>query len=205
MNPKLDLDQLERETWAHQFKDGLFEISFGWLMIWASLLDQDLSFGLPKGVGLVLIFAPLPFLFVAKRYLSEPRIGKVKLALSRSPLRIRSIIYSFVIMIPAFLVFILDKDNAMNWLTVNGHDLTGNFIVWLGLMIAAAIQTQVLKTWRMFCYLVLLCSAMVLKEILLAYPVFVVYALWPPVIAGSIIMLIGIFVFIAFLKKYPKP
>ncbi|MBC8277100.1 MAG: hypothetical protein H8E46_02640 [FCB group bacterium] len=205
MNDNLDLANIERKTWTHQFKDGLTEIMLGWIIICVALFERNLIFGLPEALVPALMFVPMFLIFAVKKYIIESRIGKVKYAIFTSPLHKKSILYSSAIIIPAFIIYLIDSKTGLNWITLNGHNLTGLIILWLALIIDHAILAKMLKFQRLFYYICLMGGALVLSEIFSAYRFSQFIITLPPAAGGLILIMAGLYLFIKLLKKYPKP
>ena len=81
MSEDLDLKELEKKAWRSTFEDGIFEIYFG--IAYLSLtLGVVLDAVLPSPYNVILIFSiiglGLTFFLIGKKYISQPRLGKVK-------------------------------------------------------------------------------------------------------------------------------
>jgi len=83
VNNIIDIKNLEKKVWISTFKDGLWDIYFGLIIMGLGLAPLGRFLGLPETIGvLLLVFswdmgACLVFI-LGKRYISRPRIGFVK-------------------------------------------------------------------------------------------------------------------------------
>ncbi|MBC8276617.1 MAG: hypothetical protein H8E46_00175, partial [FCB group bacterium] len=145
MEDRLDLDQIERETWAHQLKDGIFDITFGWLFMWANFMDHQIYFGLPETAATILHLLPLVVYFLGRKYISEPRIGKVRHNLLTSPIRKKTLIPFLIPLVIFGGLYLWDKKVHLGWFVFGGLDLTGPLLFTAAIVISSAVMAVAMK------------------------------------------------------------
>lgn len=104
MNQKINLTAIEAKAWNANFRDGIWELSFGILFVGlgsASLLDS-IGIGLPYNI-LMAVIPSMLIQFAGKHFITVPRIGRAKYGPSRRTrqqhLRIISVISTIVLVV----------------------------------------------------------------------------------------------------------
>lgn len=206
MSEKLNLKELERKAWRSFYDDGLWDIYLGLLlglMGASGLLDRS---GLTEDAGMaiyigLLVLVMLAF-WAAKRFITVPRIGQVKFGRERKVRRFKTALVLFASVVFGLVVMLLAtaaRQNtapdfpwqalmpalwALNMLVVfgaMGYFLDYERLYFIGLMYAITIPlNEILIT---------------LAEIRIGPYLFFV--------CGLLIVAVGIFFLIRFLRKYP--
>ena len=208
MSEKINLKELQRKAWRSTFQDGLWDIFMGLLLLNIAiftladeyLANDDLQIVLFIGGEVVVML----FLWTGKRFVTVPRIGKAKFGQFGKVRRSKVKLLSFASVLIGLIVFLifegLSEDgqiaglsrvyivaigwvlNAMLMFGLAGYLLDFNRLYLIGAMYALAFPLDILirellqtDRWAFYTY---------------AFP-------------ASIILAVGIIVFIRFLKKYP--
>jgi hypothetical protein len=190
MTEKIDLESIEKKAWKTFYaEDGLYDIFFG-IMIFVSavrtLTDIPwLTLGILLGVLVISL---------GKRYITTPRVGRVKFG----PKRMGKMIIltggiGVAIVITSFLFFI----------TVYSGDfprILASFLMMAMIIIVFGLMAYYLDNFRDFIYGILFA----LHEF-----VWVIYgrtiASFYFLFLGTILLFVGFLVLIRFLQRYPKP
>ncbi len=190
MNQDIDLKKIEKKAWKTYYaQDGLFDIFFGiMILVGAIRTITDIPwfiFGILIGVLII----PL-----GKRYITTPRIGRVKFGEKRQG---KMIIVTggigIAISITALLFFI----------TVYSGDfpkILGSFLMVAMIVMVFTLMAYFLDHYRLFFYGIFFASTEFIWFFLGRNT-----AAYYELFLGTIILFVGIFVLIRFLKRYPIP
>lgn len=104
MAQNVDLKEMERRAWRSVFQDGLWDIYFGMIMIsfavsaWLDKLPIDEDLWMVVYIG-VMVFSLL-VLYLGKRFITIPRLGRVKFGAKRQRRRniVRLILFASVLL-----------------------------------------------------------------------------------------------------------
>ena len=145
MSEKLNLKELERKAWRSFFDDGLWDIYLGLLLalmgVSAFMNSLDLTEGVHMGIYIgLLIFTMLGF-WAAKRYITVPRIGRVKFGSERKKRRIKTSLVLFASVVFGFILFLAlggvargDVSRALPWDVIVPAAWALNMLLVFGLM-----------------------------------------------------------------------
>ena len=93
MSEKLNLKELERKAWRSFFDDGLWDIYLGLLLalmgVSAFMGRMELSEVTHMGIYIGLLIIIMLLMWAAKRFITVPRIGRVKFGAERQKRRIK--------------------------------------------------------------------------------------------------------------------
>jgi len=188
MATPINLEKFEKKVWQLQFRDGSWEMMFGMmLVIFAirTITDQVYFTGLII-VGLVVFI-------LGKKFVTMPRLGKVKFGKKRVKRQQWTGLVFAGVLIGMMTLFVLSADGIFL------ADLTYIIIVAFLVTVFAAVAYY-LDYW-IFLGIGIVFGA---QEI-----IFQVYgdpnAAYFGIAAGSLLLVAGIWQFTRFLKKYPKP
>ena len=111
MSEKLNLKELERKAWRSFFDDGLWDIYLGLLLSLmgiSGLLDRS---GLTEDLGMTIYIGLLALTMAAfwagKRFITVPRIGRVKFGRERKVRRIKTALILFASVVFGLVVMLL--------------------------------------------------------------------------------------------------
>ena len=201
MNDAMDLKTLEKNAWRSYQQDGLWDIYLG-LLLWdlALLLNSSIEWIESDRVRylayLGLIGGAFLIFLTGKRYITAPRLGRVKFgpARKRRKLHLALILGGFTLVTVVLVILTATAKN-------NNASLPQGLPVYLfaGLFVGAAIASI---AWfndypRGYYIAVIYALCFGLGEYLNNFAIF-----W---IGGLLVWVPGVYLFIRFLKKYPKP
>ena len=208
MSQNFNLKELERKAFRSTFQDGLWDIFLGLLLlamaIGALLSDIGMSEAGSMLIYLGLILLALLVLWAGKRFVTVPRMGRVKFG----PKRRRKLSKVSVILAISVLVGMVFFAAA--------QAVTGNLSRWM------TLEFIFPAGWVVNCLIVFSLMACFLDFSRL-YVIGVMYAIAVPLdimqrefasidltfaafgVPAAVILLMGAVVFIRFLRKYPLP
>jgi hypothetical protein len=200
MNDAMDLKTLERNAWRSYHQDGLWDIYLG-LLLWdmALILGTGLAWlandWLRFLLYLILLGGAFLIFWAGKRYLTVPRLGRVKFGPVRKRRKLHLALVLggfFVVTLVLFLLTLAAK--------LNNAPLPPGLPVFLftGLFVGAAIATI---AWfndypRGYYIAVIYALCFGLGEYMNNFAIF-----W---IGGLLVMAPGVYLFVRFLKEHPK-
>lgn len=111
MSEKLNLKELERKAWRSYFDDGLWDIYLGSLLalmgVSAYMGNLELGEGLHMGIYIVLLTVVMLGMWAAKRFITVPRLGRVKFGEKRQKSRKRTSLVLFASVVFGFILFLV--------------------------------------------------------------------------------------------------
>jgi len=201
MNNSMDLKTLEKNAWRSFHQDGLWDIYLG-LLLWdlALILGSGLAWlendWLRLLAYLVLISGAFLLFRAGKRYITAPRLGRVKFgpARKRRKLHLALILSGFILVTVVLVILTATAKN-------NNASLPPGLPVFffMGLFVGASIVTI---AWfndypRGYYIAVIYALCFGLVETLDNFAIF-----W---IGGLLVMAPGVNLFVRFLNEHPKP
>ena len=188
MEQNIDLNKLERKAWTSYFQDGLLDFFIGFMLISSAIRT------LTDNVWTTfLIFIGMGVMMLGKRYITLPRMGLVKFGQVRNVKRVKLVAVIGIAVIITFILFVSPTSiiDSPKILTSLG----------MAIMIALIFGAMgyYLDYYRLIIYGLMFATGELLWG-LFGIPVGP-YAL---LISGCVILLIGIFSLIQFIKKYPS-
>jgi len=198
MSTAVDLKRIEQKIFASYFHDGLWDV-YGGLIL--------LGFGLTMLTGQIyaligLVTLAVVLLLLRKR-LVIPRMGRVtfspeRVAKTKRSRAVAMIVLTFTFLLGLVLFALFSLDQVPLWLR---SWLADYFLVAFGgmlaLMVSAAAYMVGVTRYQAYAGLVLL--AFILANWLGVHPGL------PISIAGGIVLLCGLVIFVRFLRRYPLP
>jgi hypothetical protein len=203
MSEEINLKELEKKAWRSTFKDGIFEIYFGILHL-SLTLGIVLDALLPIPYDSILIFSiigcGLIFFLIGKKYISQPRLGKVKFGRTRIARKAKTIAVLTVNFIILLVILLVVPQLSVE---LPGY-LYGLIMGLLFFTLPLCFVAYFLQFKRLYLIAILVGLSYFLDEIfrlmLIPEPFNSLLAFG---IVSMIIISIGIVVFIRFLKNYP--
>jgi hypothetical protein len=198
MTDPLDLKAIERKAYTSKYRDGLWEISCGFMVLYwqgfSTLMNSGGGHDWRKWMPLafVLVFVPVIIVARIRARVTAPRLGIVKPGpVRRKKLRTMGWVLGGLIAVQVLVVFLTSRGEF--GLTGMLAPVVGGFIVFLPI---AAIAFWNDFT-RGFIYAALLGATV---------SIYMIVNSWIPFVAvGGVILLTGIVVFVRFLRDYPVP
>lgn len=188
MTTDINLKQIEKKAWTIYFRDGLWDIYMGLLMIVIginSFIDSEWYS--------LLMIAPILLIILGKRFITTPRLGRVKFGSGRQKKRL---------VVEMVIAIVVICDIALVVLTANDESFPK--------AVAAAVFgiSMILVFWsmayffdcrRFYIYGLLLATAFIL-DILINDPLVSTSFL----VFGTAALTFGLALLTSFLHKYPK-
>jgi hypothetical protein len=210
MSQNLDLKAIERKAFRSFHQDGLWDIYLGGL-----LLVLSLFFAIPESgegeltyMGLALLGVAIVFAFyqLGKKYITAPRMGQVKFGPERQKrkMTLAWIMGAFVLVTLGLNLYTLYVWNASSTARPVDLDIAPSVERVMVSSIAAliaGISTMVISYFKEFTrgyYIALLMGLGFFFTLLLDTTV-------PMIVAGALILLPGLVIFISFLRQHPLP
>ncbi|MHA1916288.1 MAG: hypothetical protein ACW986_19300 [Promethearchaeota archaeon] len=208
MSDNIDLEALEKKTWRTTLVDGIFEI-------YLSILHLSLTIGIVLGelipalyssiISYSIIFIGLIFFIIGKKYISQPRLGKVKFGRARMARKLKTVI---ILTVNFFIVLIIYLIGALNpqFRLILPPYLYGLIIGLLFVTLPLSFVAYVLQFTRLYIIALLFGLGFFFDELL---ALLLIPEPFDSLLAFGMISIailsIGIVVFIRFLRKYPLP
>ena len=206
MSDGINLEEVEKKSWRSTFEDGILEIYFGILHLNLGIgiiLNDILSESLSLIIMISIIGLGLLFFLLSKKFISQPRLGKVKFRWERKARKVKTIVilsFNFLILLIIFLVGVLNPKFEFKF---PGY-LYGLFIGLLFVTFPLCFVAYFLQFNRLYIIAILIGISFFLDEmfalLLVPEPFDSVLAFG---ITSIIILSMGIVVFIRFLRNYP--
>ena len=205
MTTETDLKRLERKAWTSFFQDGLLDILMGLVLLavgFPAMLPGIFTSGLSQDVaGAVLMVLALVAYWAGKRFSTVPRTGRAEFSRARKSRQTKAaVIYAISAIIGAavFLMTILGLSSSppawVQRLGVEGFlalGIGGFMFVILGL---SSYFTDYTRGYVIAALYALAFGG----KVLLHNPIVFV-------VAGTAAILVGLAVFVRFLRTHPKP
>jgi hypothetical protein len=190
MNREIDLKKMEKSAWKTYYaQDGLYDIFFGIMVIMGGLRTLTDIPWFTLGILAGVLVVPL-----GKRYITTPRIGRVKFGRERMGNMMIVTGGIGIAVVITSLIFFLTVYSG------NYPRLLASFLIVAMIVSVFALMAYYLDHLRLFFYGILIAA----HEF-----IWVVYgrttATYYNLFLGIVLLFIGFLVLIKFLKKYPKP
>ena len=209
MEQKIDLKQLERKVWTSFFEDGIWDIYLGSLLmamgIGALISDTGMSHTATMIIYVFLVGVAFLFLLLGKRFITIPRIGRVKFGPKGQVRKRKTRIVFAVSVLVGLVAFVIAALSAKGSLSRSvGIDILVPAI-WVGNMIIVfSLAAYFLRFKRLYLIGVMFAIAVPLDIVLTA----LTHRDLTPVAFGFpalVILVVGVLALARFLRKYPKP
>jgi hypothetical protein len=202
MARQIDLKELERRAFRSTFQDGLWDIYLGLLFLafgFGPIYDW-LGFSRTADMVFHLSYVLVAFiiLYLGKRYITVPRLGRAKFG----PARKRKIIKTRVVLVVSVLL------GLVMWaLFASGHDLALNLVLVIfavNILIVFGAMAYYLDFDRLYIYAVLYGLSLPVGRVLVVHAGLPDEAAVFWVTAGATVI-VGIVLFVRFVRDYPVP
>lgn len=145
MSEKINLRELEGKAWKSVFDDGLWDIYLGSLLalmgVSAFMNSLELSEALHMGIYIGLLVVVMLGMWAAKRFVTVPRIGRVKFGAERKKRRVKTSLVLFASVVFGFILFLVvggvargDISRALPWDAIIPAAWALNMLLVFGLM-----------------------------------------------------------------------
>jgi hypothetical protein len=190
MTTPLDLEQIEKKTWASFYEDGFSDIGVGFIMLsLAFLFCYGTAFSASLFIGMLV--PP-----IGRRFITYPRMGRVKLRSMRPWRRRKGFIWIFCLVIAFAFLFIVVPDPPY----LGIPSIVAGLIMGIAFLVFFGAFAYYSEQRRMYAYGLLMGISMVLtKSMDNPADQIILYA------SCVLMVLIGLVMTARFLRKYPKP
>jgi hypothetical protein len=201
MIEKIDLKKVEKQTYRFTFTDGLYDMAYGSLILFAAIAPILREILYPSYIIFMILPAPL-ILILGKKFITIPRIGIVKFNQNRTESR-NKIGLLFAILFPITVLMVV-----LTFLGVYNIKV-GGYIVPVGaglfVFILLSLIAYIMDYPHFYLYAVSIGLGIPLAALL--KPIFgeLLHYLISFGISGTLILIYGIITLIKFIKKYPTP
>ncbi|NVM37076.1 MAG: hypothetical protein HWN81_15875 [Candidatus Lokiarchaeota archaeon] len=208
MAENVDLKSLERKAYRSIFEDGVWDLFIGLIILslgFSTFLSSILNLNeLWFAIIPTLILNIIAFLifFLGKKFITIPRLGIVKFGQKRKSKQQKLKLFLFIFFILNIIFLILPFTDLVNF--IQFKPLIIALILGLGaITLPFVVVAYFLDFIRLYFYAILAGLGFFLTELL--YPIVgtPLDILLPFGITGGVIVVIGLYYFITFLKKYP--
>jgi len=210
MSQNFDLKEIERKAFRSVHQDGLWDIYIGGLLIVLSLM-----FTIPESgegelttIGLALLGVAIMFAIfqLGKKYITTPRMGQVRFGAERQKRKVTLgwIMGAFVLITLGLFLFSLYVWNASSSGQIIDISVSPSleriFVALLAALIAGASMTVIsyFKEFIRGYYIALLMAAGFFFTLVFDMTT-------PMIVAGVLILVPGLVLFVSFLRQYPLP
>lgn len=208
MDNQINLKEIEKRAFRSTYQDGLWDIYYGLIVVFmAVFLDRPEEGFTSLNIFLMLavFLTAYALFFLAKRFITTPRLGQVKFGEGRKK---RNKIFAIVMSAFIFCQAVLLGITTLGWLNpafgerlstlIGGRSnefllvsLIASSIVGVGMLLSAYFS-EFLRGY----YIAILMALAVFLVLFFDQPIF-------PVIIGVLIILPGVMFLIRFLRRYP--
>ncbi|MFW9987784.1 MAG: hypothetical protein ACFFC3_03940 [Candidatus Odinarchaeota archaeon] len=207
MTESTDLKSLERKAYRSIFEDGLWDLFIGLIILslglstfLSSILNLD-DLWIAVIPTLILNISAFLIFYLGKKFITIPRLGIVKFGPKRKSKqqKLRIILFAFFIL--NIVLLILPFTNLVN--SIEFEPLIMALILGLGaITLPFVVVAYFLDFTRLYIYAILAGLGFFFTELL--YPIVgtPLDILLPFGITGGVIVAIGVYLFIRFLKNY---
>ena len=201
MNEKIDLKKVEKQTYRITFTDGLYDMTYGSLLVFIAIAPILREILYPSYI-LFLILPPSLIILLGKRFITVPRIGIVKFNQNRTKSR-GKIGLLIAILFPITVLMVVLTYLGLYDIKVGGYIVpvdAGLFV-----LILLSLIAYILDYPHFYLYAVSIGLGIPLAASL--KPIFgePIHYIISFGISGTLILIYGIITLIKFIKKYPIP
>lgn len=208
MAQEINLKEIERKAWRSFYQDGLWDIFWGLLLlamaVGALLSDIGRSEPLQYGILIALEAVAILVLFVGKRHITVPRIGRVRFGPKRKR-RLSKVSVILAISVLLGAVFFVAAEavtgNLAKWMTLE-FIFPAGWVV--NCIVVFSLMAYFLDFGRLYVvglmYAIAVPLDIVQREFASVDLTFVAFG-----VPTAVILLMGTVVLIRFLREYPLP
>ena len=207
MGENIDLKTVEKKIFKTSGEDGLLDIYLAILFIGMGFFGVFWEF-FPLPWNIIILYSIIlgiafPFFYFAKKYITAPRTGIVKLSVKTSPTKKRLLLFLIINVIITFIMFIFTLIKPFG---IQTDPIVTMLVIGL-LFITLPISglAYFLKTPRIYLTAIVMGLSLLVSEIIhpfIGSPFHFAIAFS---ISGTIVLIMGVVVLIRFLRKYPLP
>ena len=204
MTEQINLKEIEKKAWTSYFQDGLWDILLGLILLnfgIAPFIEETTKVNYLIGYIIILFLAELIF-FAGKKYITIPRIGKVKFGNIRQKKRLKVRIVLGISVLLGFIILFLTVSNNI---PVISEIALPAIIFGINAIIVFSAMAYILDFPRLYLYGTFFAASILLVEFSYnyvgsSYDNLIGFGLF-----GGIITIIGLIYLLRFIKKHPLP
>jgi hypothetical protein len=208
MTNHVDLKKLERKVWTSFFEDGIWDIYLGIMLLTMAIGALLADTGAPKAKIMIvygcLIGVAFIFLCISKLFITLPRIGRVNFGpKGKARKKKANVIFAISALIGLVVFILFSRIVKVPWLSGLPMDVVFPAI-WVGnMLIVFSLAAYFLRFRRLYLIGVMFAVGVPLDILLteLTHLDLSFVAFGAPAL---VIMIMGIIVFVRFLRKYPR-
>jgi len=185
----IDLKKIERKAWTSYFHDGLWDIFMGLLMLGMGiyiLVDETVWY-------IVILSLAVLVLIVGRRLVTIPRVGRVKFGPARKVKQRKVMAVGAISLLVGLALSFIPLS------VVDPPQTVVAAIAWFWIMLIFGLVAYFMDFRRLYAYGLLFAIAMALVIALDDLIPTIVF-----LVSGGIALLIGLVMFIRFIRKYPR-
>ncbi len=186
MTQSIDLQEIEKKAWTSYFQDGMWDMFFGMMMLVGAIRTYT---GNPYTT--LLIFVAVGGMVAGKKLITTPRLGRVKFGPERQKKRTELILGLVIsVFVTSTVLMVLFPDFSV---------LVRSVLMFILITFIFSMVAYYMEFKRLYIYGILIAATFGAGELLDQPLPAIAYA-----IPGTIMMAIGMGLFIRFLRKYPS-
>jgi hypothetical protein len=205
MSNPLNVKKAERRAMSLQFKDGLLETNLGAFFTLLALIGPLEEAGISRYVGYLIAFtvfiAGMIIYTILKAKVVSPRLGKVKLSPRSNAPKRWLLIVAVVIQMITLLIFYLSSNGTLGEALKDAPSWIVDAGFGLAIFAFFALMGYYAEAPRFYLYGLLLGLAMPIQQAF--WPGDPGFKPSPNMIAGVVMVAVGIWVFARFIRQYP--
>jgi hypothetical protein len=195
MTDEINLKEIERKAWISYFEDGLWDLFFGVLFLISGIRSLTDNVSYVGGLYALLLVVCILILPIGKKRITIPRLGYVKFGPARKLRQSKAIAVLASSVLATFALLMLSKSG----LALPPKMLISPIIAgWIAVVFG--VLAYYLDFKRLFAYGVLFAISEVLSG-LFGEPIGSIMQ----TISGVAVLVVGIAVFMRFMRRYPLP
>jgi len=206
MSPDINLKEIERKAFRSTFQDGLWDMYLGFLLLTMGMgpVLPSLDTSVMWTLGILLAFSVLVWLafWVGKKFITTPRMGLVKFGPQRKAKLKKTRAVLFLSVLLGVIMFVLRAMWNIEWavrIPIPAYVWAVQAIVVFGL------GAYFLDVSRFYAYGMLYAMPLPVGIVLLQNTGLPGLMFLPFGVSGGIMVIIGVVLFIRFLRDYPIP
>ena len=208
MAQKINLKELERKAWTANFDDGLYDLFFGWLILWMGIMfgfdDTNLSTPVLFTINMGGYLPSVLLLYLGKRFLTAPRIGRVHYSRKRLSKLVWLTSITFLVVAVIFGLSLVAWSRQESLLGEMVSPLVSPFLLGLFLLVLFNIPAFVLEYKRLhfigFMFALPIPANAVSQQFFGIDLGFLAFA-----VPSAAVMLVGLITLRRFLQQHPLP
>lgn len=207
MTEQISLKEIERKAYRSTFEDGLFDITWGIIILGIGYFSVIKNLGIPKPINFLLIpLLAISLFFLGKKFITVPRMGAVKFGTKRKTAKKKILITGALLLpIQVLLIILVKTGNFPREILDQSSQLLPPLVYCLILIIIFAVIAYQIDFPRLFYIGILFCASIITAELLFPRIGQPLDGIIPFTVSGLAVLSFGFFLLIRFIRNYPKP